>query len=204
MLVAGLTGNYGMGKSTVLRMFRDLGAVTLDADRIVDTLLKDAAVLRKVRETFGTGVFSKDGDLDRPALAAVIFGDREKRDSLEGILHPLVFEKIESFLESMGEEGSAERIVLVEIPLLFEKGYTRRFYRKITVYADEDTTFRRLEEKGIGRDSAVTRLNAQMPIGEKMRMADFAIDNSGAPEETRKQVVEIYDRLLKDMKGMRE
>ena len=204
MLVAGLTGNYGMGKSTVLRMFRDLGAITLDADRIVDTLLNDAAVLLKVRETFGNGVFSKDGDLDRPALAAVIFGDREKRDSLEGILHPLVFEKIESFLESMGEEGSAERIVLVEIPLLFEKGYTRRFRRKITVYADEDTTLGRLEEKGIGRDSAVTRLNAQMPIGEKMRMADFAINNSGAPEETRKQVAEVYDRLLKDMKGMRE
>jgi dephospho-CoA kinase len=192
-----------MGKSTVLGMFRDMGAVTLDADRIVDSLLNDASVLRKVREAFGDGVFSKDARIDRSALAAVIFSDKERRDSLEGILHPLVFEEIESFLGSMGEEGSSERIVIVEIPLLFEKGYTDRFRRIITVYADEEIALGRLEELGISREEARSRLEAQMPIREKIRLADFAIDNSGPPERTREQVANIYDRLLKDMRGQR-
>lgn len=203
MLVVGLTGNYGMGKSTVLRMFRDLGAVTLDADKVVDMLLDDADVLRRIRDTFGNGVFSKEGSLDRSTLASIIFKDKEKRDSLEGILHPLVFEKIEDFLAEIGETETGEEIVVVEIPLLFEKGYTGRFDWKITVYAEEDIALKRLEGKAIGREGAVVRLKAQMPIKEKIRMADFAINNSGTLEETEKQVREIYDKLLVDLGRMK-
>jgi dephospho-CoA kinase len=203
VLVVGLTGNYGMGKSTVLRMFRDLGAVTLDADKVVDMLLDDADVLRRIRDTFGNGVFSKEGSLDRSTLASIIFKDKEKRDSLEGILHPLVFEKIEDFLAEIGETETGEEIVVVEIPLLFEKGYTGRFDWKITVYAEEDIALKRLEGKAIGREGAVVRLKAQMPIKEKIRMADFAINNSGTLEETEKQVREIYDKLLVDLGRMK-
>jgi dephospho-CoA kinase len=203
VLVVGLTGNYGMGKSTVLRMFRDLGAVTLDADKVVDMLLDDADVLRRIRDTFGNGVFSKEGSLDRSTLASIIFKDKEKRDSLEGILHPLVFEKIGDFLAEIGETETGEEIVVVEIPLLFEKGYTGRFDWKITVYAEEDIALKRLEGKAIGREGAVVRLKAQMPIKEKIRMADFAINNSGTLEETEKQVREIYDKLLVDLGRMK-
>lgn len=203
MLAAALTGNYGMGKSTVLRMFRDLGAITLDADQVVDMLLKDETVLRRVRDIFGEGVFLKDGNVDRSRLANVIFKDKEKRDSLEGILHPLVFEKIESFLAKTGEGEIEEKIVVVEIPLLFEKGYTQRFSRKITVYTDEETAIGRLGERGIARDKAMSRLEVQMPVGEKIRLADFTIDNSGTLQETERQVSEIYDKLLADLRNSR-
>jgi len=204
VLVAALTGNYGMGKSTVLKMFRDLGAITLDADKVVDALLEDAAVLRKVRESFGNAVFSKGGGIDRAALAAIIFRDKEERDALEGILHPLVFERIEAFLEKTGERKADGKVVIVEIPLLFEKGYTRRFYRKITVYTDEEIALKRLGKKGIAREMAMSRLEAQIPIKDKIRMADFSIDNSGTQGETERQVREIYGKLLADSKGMRE
>lgn len=203
MLVAGLTGNYGMGKSTVLSMFRDLGALTLDADKVVDMLLSDAAVLRKIREAFGDGVFLGGGRLDRPALASIIFRDTEKREALEGILHPLVFERLESFLAETEGRRSAAEVVVVEIPLLFEKGYMQRFDRKITVYTDEEVALSRLEQKGIARGQALSRLQTQMAIEEKIRMADFRIDNGGTLRETAEQVQTIYARLLSDL-GERE
>lgn len=189
-----------MGKSTVLGMFRDLGAVTLETDEIVDMLLKDKSVLRKIRKTFGNGVFSRDGDLDRVKIASIIFKDRGKRDTIEEILHPPVFERIKDFLSRMKKEGNQDKIVIIEIPLMFEKGYTERFHKNITVHADEETTLRRLEGSGITRENAMMRLNAQMPIKEKIKMADFVVDNSGTLEDTKAQVREIYNRLLKDLR----
>jgi dephospho-CoA kinase len=199
VLIAGLTGNYGMGKSTVLEMFRRLGALTIGTDEIVDELLHDGSVLEKIRTFFGDSVFSKEGSLDRARIADIIFNDRAKRAVLEGILHPLVFQRIEDFVRQARQESPVERVVVVEIPLLFEKGYGGGFQRTITVHTDEETALNRLGEKGITRDRAAMRLAAQMPIQQKMRMADFAIDNSGTQEETEKQVKALYERLLGEL-----
>lgn len=195
MLIVALTGNYGMGKTTVLEMFRDLGAATLKTDEVVGTLLKDAAVLKTIRREFGGEVFSVGGDLNREKLSSIVFKDSGKRDGLEKILHPLVFEKIEEFLKEEANRATREDVVIIEIPLLFEKGYTKRFSKNIVVYTDEETALTRLQESGITRDNAVMRLNAQMPIKEKVKMADFAIDNSGSLEHTRMQVKETYRKL---------
>ena len=198
MLIVALTGNYGMGKTTVLEMFRDLGAATLKTDEVVDTLLKDAAVLKTIRREFGDEVFSGDRDLNRERLSSIVFRDSGKRDILEKILHPLVFERIEEFLKSMVNKVAGKGVVIIEIPLLFEKGYTERFSKNIVVYADEEIALQRLQESGITRDNAMMRLNAQMPIKEKVKRADFVIDNSGPSEHTRAQVIETYHRLLED------
>ncbi len=202
MLIVGLTGNYGMGKSTVLGMFKKLGAVTLGADEIVDELLYDRSVLAGIRSSFGDGVFSKDGSLDRERVASLIFNDKGKRDTLEEILHPLVFQRIEAFLEKLEKEDAQDRVVIVEIPLLFEKSYAGRFQRRITVHTDENTALKRLEEKGIAGDMAMTRLAAQMPIEEKIRKADFTIDNNGTLEETRAQVRALYNRLIDEARDV--
>jgi len=200
VLVVGLTGNFGMGKSTVLKMFSDMGAASLDVDQIVDVLLRDSAVLRKVKDSFGKRVFCEDGELDRAALAAAIFADSEKRELLERVLHPLVFEKIESFLEGILKGESDHEIVIVEVPLLFETGYAKRFSRKITVYTDESIAFDRLAGKGVTREDAMKRLSAQMPINEKVHLADFTIDNSGTKAETERQVRMIYEKLLAELR----
>lgn len=195
MLIVALTGNYGMGKTTVLEMFRDLGAATLKTDEIVSALLKDAGVLKTIRREFGDEVFSDGGDLDREKLSHIVFRDKDKRDSLEKILHPLVFEKIEEFLKERANKATREDVVIIEIPLLFEKRYTKRFFKNIVVYTDEETALRRLQESGITRDNAVMRLNAQMPIKEKVQRADFGIDNNGPLDHTRAQVRETYHKL---------
>ncbi|HUO77443.1 MAG TPA: dephospho-CoA kinase [Thermodesulfovibrionales bacterium] len=198
MLIVALTGNYGMGKTTALEMFRDLGAATLKTDEVVDTLLKDAGVLKTIKREFGDGVFSGDGDLNREKLSSIVFRDSGMRGRLEKILHPLVFERIEEFLKGLVNKVAGKGVVIIEIPLLFEKGYTERFSKNIVVYADEEAALKRLEELGITRDNAMMRLNAQMPIKEKVKRADFVIDNSGSLEHTRAQVIETYHKLLED------
>lgn len=189
-----------MGKTAVLKMFSGLGAATLDADDIVGDLLNDEAVLERIRAEFGGGVFSDKGGLDRQKVASVIFRNKEKRDALEGILHPLVFERIEDFIGSLVENG-ADKIVVIEVPLLFEKGCSGRFQKIITVHTPRDAAFRRLEKAGINRDYAAMVLGAQMPIEEKIKMADFSIDNSGTLDETMSKVREVFNILLKGSKG---
>lgn len=201
MLIVGLTGNYGMGKSVVLGMFKELGAITLDADDVVDNLLHDKAVLEKVRAKFGDSVFSNKGGPDRQKIASLIFRDKEKRDALEGILHPLVFKRISAFLNTLSKEKTKDKVVIVEIPLLFEKGCEGRFQKTITVFTDEHTALERLAKSGIRREDAVMILNAQMPIKEKIRLADLSIDNSGTLEGTETRVRDVYKRLKEGLRG---
>lgn len=202
MLIVGLTGNYGMGKSVVLGMFKELGAITLDADDVVDNLLHDKAVLEKIRAKFGDSVFSNKGGPDRQKIASLIFRDKEKKDALEGILHPLVFKRISAFLDTLSKEKTKDKIVIVEIPLLFEKGCEGRFQKTITVFTDEHTALERLEKSGVRREDAIMILNAQMPIKEKIRLADLSIDNSGTLEGTETRVRDVYKRLKEGLRGM--
>jgi dephospho-CoA kinase len=196
VLTVGLTGNYGMGKSTVLGMFRKLGAFTVGADELVDRLLGDAGVLERLRGVLGETVFSGDGSLDRARVASIIFRDKGKREAVEGILHPLVFERIDEVLVERGKNGNG--VVIIEVPLLFETGSAGRFQRTVTVYADEETALRRLEKKGIGRADAQLRMNAQMAVTEKRERSDFSIDNSGTSEETEQQVSVVYRKLMEE------
>jgi len=195
MLLAGLTGNYGMGKSTVLPVFKDLGALTIDADSIVHLLLKEKDIIEKVRSLLGDKVVNADGSLNKDMIAGVIFSDETARHSLEDILHPLVFERIQSRLNSL---RGKQDVVIIEIPLLYERGYEHRFDRTITVYTDEEIALRRLEAEGINRQKALSRLRSQLPVEEKVRRSDFAINNSGTIDETREQVKTIYMKLVKE------
>lgn len=196
MLVAGLTGNYGMGKSTVLKMFRDLGAFVLETDDIVDSLLNETPVLEKIKAVFGKEVFSEDGGLDRTKVAYIIFKNETFRDALEGILHPLVFDRTTVFLNAHAKSNIGKKIAIIEIPLMFEKNFGAGFHKTITVYTDNVTALERLEQSGIRREDAILRLNVQMPVEEKVRLSDFAINNSGNLNETKARVREIYKELM--------
>jgi dephospho-CoA kinase len=198
VLVVGLTGNYGTGKSSVLSIFGELGAFVVDADRIVDSLLEEGSIMGKIREMMGGQVFSEDGSLDRAKVAALIFERRELRDALEALLHPLVFQRMEDIL---GDAEDAWSIAVVEVPLLFERGYAARFDRTITVYAGEEVSLRRLEKSGVRREDALARMRAQMPILEKTERSDYVIDNSGSIDRTRDRVEEIYGLLTESVKA---
>lgn len=197
MLLVALTGNYGMGKSTVLQMFRKLGVVTLDSDSIVESLLGEQDVIEKIQKLFGDEIFNKNGSLNRSKISDIIFKSDVLRSSLEDILHPLVFERIKGFLDGMNEKN---KIVVIEVPILYERGYEDRFDRTIVVYSDEESALNRLEKDGINRGEAVLRLKAQLPVEGKITKADFIIDNSRTIEETMAQVETVYKKLLEEAK----
>ena len=197
MLVVGLTGNYGMGKSTVLPLFQKLGALTLDTDVIVKSLLTEEDVLEKIRGLLGDEVFYRNGSLNKRKVARMVFKDDALRRSLEDILHPLVFERINIFIR---KNAGKARIVVIEVPLLFERGYENRFNRTITVYSREEKALSRLEKQGIKRQETLQRLKSQLPIEDKIRRFDFIIDNNRSIKETNRQVKEIYQELLKEGK----
>jgi dephospho-CoA kinase len=196
MLFVGLTGNYGMGKSTVLPMFRKLGANTLDTDSIVESLLTENKVLKKVRKLLGERVFNKNGSLNKKRVADLVFTNDALRHSLETILHPLVFERLNLLLNKI---SSKDKIVIIEVPLLYERGYKERFDRSVTVYTKEKTALTRLEKDGIKREDVILRLKSQFPIKEKVKQSDFVIDNNGTIEETMAQVKMIYKKLLQEV-----
>jgi dephospho-CoA kinase len=197
MFMAGLTGNFGMGKSCVLSLFGDLGAVTLDSDRIVARLLDEDGVIREIAKLIGHDVITSDGGLDKKAVARKVFGDETSRRKIEALLHPLVFREIDRFTERIKDKNC---VVIIEVPLLFEGDHQGRFRKVITVYTSEETAIERLVNSGFSRAEATARLKAQLPIETKMTRADYTIDNSGKKEETKRQVEEIYRLLIAEMK----
>ncbi|MEW6161911.1 MAG: dephospho-CoA kinase [Nitrospirota bacterium] len=197
MLLVALTGNYGMGKSTVLHMFRDLGAITLNTDKIVEALLRENDVLRKIRKLLGDKVFDKNDSLNKKKVADIIFRNDLLRHSLEDILHPLVFEKIKYFSDDIRAKDK-DKVLIIAAPLIYERGYESKFDRTVVVHTKEENAIDRLEKHGISREEALLRLNAQLPIEEKLKRADFLIDNNGTIEETMAQVKVAYKKLLEE------
>jgi dephospho-CoA kinase len=195
MMLVGVTGNYGMGKSIVLSQFKTLGAITIDSDKIVESLLSEKKIIESIRNLLGNTVCDEKGNLDKKKVANLIFKNDILKNSLENILHPLVFDRIESFLFTIKEKNA---IVVIEIPLLYEKGYEGKFDRTITVFSDEEKALKRLEKNGISNENAMKRLQSQLPIEEKNRKCDFIIDNNGTLEETMAQVTKIYSKLLQE------
>jgi dephospho-CoA kinase len=196
MLRVGLTGNIGMGKTTVLGMFGELGAFTVNADEIVRDLLAEEAVLKRLRPLLGDDAFDTEGRLAKAKASEKVFGDASVRRAVEDVLHPLVFERVEGLLE-----GAEAEIAVVEAPVIFERGHEGRFDRTITVYTDEETALARLDAMGVPREESLRRLGSQMPIEEKTKRADFAIDNSGTAEETRAKVRRVYRALQEEAAG---
>jgi len=190
-LNVGLTGGIACGKSTVSRMLEARGAAIVDADRIArDVVSPGRPALLDIRETFGDDVIGADGSLDRKRLGAIVFGDEAARKKLEAITHP----RIRAEMKRQIEEWNAKepgRLVVVDIPLLFESRLDRMFAFEdiLVVYVPREVQLERLMARdGMSREDAERRIDAQLPIEEKRRLADVVIDNSGTLEETERQV----------------
>lgn len=195
MVKVALTGNYGSGKSFILGIFRQLGALCISADEIVGELLERPDVLEKIRALAGDDVLepAPEGGMRvrKQMLAELIFADADLRRSVEDVIHPLVLWRIEETVRN-----SDAKVAVVEIPLLFERGYEGMFDKTIAVYADEEIALGRLEKAGVNRRDAIKRLRVQMPPMEKVKKADYVINNQGTPEQTRWQVGRLYEAIL--------
>lgn len=187
-VIGAVTGIYGCGKSTVARLFEELGALRVDADLLAhETLLRGSDAFDRLSLIFPEAIDAGTGDFDRGRLAKIVFEDAGRRKQLEAIVHPYVFQRI---AEEVAETGQAA--VVLEIPLLFETGYDRFCSPNIVVNTDPEIILKRLGEKGIDRQTIEKRWRAQFSLEEKLKRADIVIDNSKSLDETKRQVEDIW------------
>jgi dephospho-CoA kinase len=200
--VIGLSGGIGTGKSTVSRLFADLGAVVVDADAIVHELQAPRSpMLDEIAAEFGAELIDSEGALDRAALGAIVFRDADARLRLGKIVHPGVGIAMAERAAQAQREGAV--LIVLDIPLLFEGRKTKSggasalpFDLTILVYAPQTAQIeRQMSRDGCDRDEALRRIKSQLPIEQKKAMADVIVDNAGDPAETERQVREIFDRL---------
>lgn len=194
MLLVGLTGGIGSGKSTVSAMLADRGAVILDADAFSrDALATGTPGMRRAVQEFGDGILTSDGDIDRGRLASIVFADPERLRALEAIVHPVVRKAIAAGAAS---HRDSDRVVVIDSPLLIEMDQHDDVDLLIVVSAPEEVQVRRMVEgRGLAEEDVRRRLALQLPLEDKAEQADVVLDNGGTVDELAAQV----DRLWKDL-----
>ncbi len=192
MIKIALTGNIGCGKSTVAKLFKELGAYTVDADSIIRGFYrKEHTVYREVLRQFGAGILDEKGNIDRKKLADIVFKDRDKLKILESITHGALYKELDRIYKKLPPSA----VIVVEASLLIEKGTYKNYDYTVVVYAPYQTCRERALSRGMNPEDFERRWKNQMPIEEKVKYADFVIDNSGDIEETKEQVRQIWEKI---------
>ncbi len=196
MLTVGLTGGISTGKSTVAKMFEDLGCHVLDSDAITRELFQPGQPTNAlVTKAFGPSVVAPDGSINRPALGELVFKDETLRNRLNGIVHPAIIERQKQFLDSVASTDP-DGIAIVEAALMVEVGTYLNYDKLIVVVTKPQIQRKRLRERsGLPLDQIRSRIAAQMPMQEKRKFADFIVENSKDVESTHRQVEEIHREL---------
>ncbi|PWK13888.1 dephospho-CoA kinase [Tumebacillus permanentifrigoris] len=204
-MIAGLTGSIATGKSTVSRFFAALGAVIIDADKIVRQVQQPGErAWQEIVEAFGEEILLPNRELDRAKLGSLVFGNEANRQRLNGIVHPRVREERDrQTQEARAQDPDA--IIIWDIPLLIETGMHQQVDQTIVVYVDVETQLARLLSRDeLTEDAARQRIAAQMSIEEKRKYADFLIDNRGPLAETEAQVRAVWAHLQGAAEGSSE
>ncbi len=190
-----LTGNIGCGKSTVASIFRELGAYTVDADEVIKGFYrKSHPVYERVVREFGEGILDPKGNIDRKKLADTVFSDERKLRKLEAITHSALYEELDRIYRKLPSDA----VVFVEATLLIEKGTYKNYDFTVVVYAPYEICKERALRRGMSEEDFNRRWKKQMDIEEKVKLADFVIDNSGSLEDTRKQAEEVLRKIKED------
>lgn len=189
----GLTGGVASGKSTVAAMLSGLGAVVIDADLLArEVVARGTPGLAAVVEEFGEQVLTPEGDLDRPAMGALVFADEDARRRLERIIHPLVHERTVELEAAAGPDD----VVVHDIPLLAESGRADTFDAVVVVDAPAELQVARMvEDRGWTREDAEARIAAQATREERLAVATHVVENTGTLEDLRHRVTEVFEEL---------
>ncbi|HYK88221.1 MAG TPA: dephospho-CoA kinase [Acidobacteriota bacterium] len=202
MLRVGLTGNIASGKSQAAHVFAELGARIIDADVIAREALESGTdTYEKVIDAFGKDILDANGSIDRRKLGGIVFGDAGRRANLNSIVHPHVREEIFRRIHEY-EKNSPCGIVVVDAALLVESGSYLLYDRLIVVTCDPGLQLSRLIHRdGLTEQQAKARIAAQLPVEEKLKLADYTIDTSGTLKETRDQIEAVYrDLVLRELR----
>ncbi len=197
--VFGLTGGIGSGKSSVAARFRDRGLPVIDADQLArEVVAPGSAGLAAIVAAFGKEVLDADGGLDRARVADIVFNDEEKRRTLNAITHPRVRDLALGRVMELGEDG--EPLCCYEVPLLIESGLTDTLRPIVVVSVSEDVQVARTVKRDSSSEAqARARIAAQMPLADKVKLADYVIDNSGTPAELRERADEVLDAICEQL-----
>ncbi len=195
-MILGITGGIATGKSSVARMFGDCGAVVVSADDLSrQAVAPGSATLAALTDRFGRQILDASGALDRTALAALVFSDSAARADLNRITHPVIARLADEKLRALKSAGHP--LIVYEAPLLFEASAESRVDQVLVVTVDPDIQLDRLIKRdGLSRGEALARIEAQMPLVEKISRADYVIDNSASVGETKAQAEKLYHYLL--------
>ena len=202
ILAVGLTGGIACGKSVVTRIFGEEGAIVLDADEIAHKLMEPGGMgYAPVVERFGRDILDARGGIDRRILGGHVFADPRERWALNAIIHPLVIKEEERLHQEVRLLGG-DRVVVTDAALLFEAGSQKRFDRVVVVHCSLEEQLRRLKQRdGLGREQAMLRIEAQMPVEEKVKRADYTLETTGTENETRDKARDLFVKLQADLEA---
>lgn len=191
-LIIGITGGFGSGKSTVAKIFKGWGAQVIDADKIAHQLLKPKTKsYSKIIAAFGRGILKQDKTIARNKLAQIVFPNKNLRIKLNQITHPTIIRRIKNKINT-----SKEKLIVLDAPLLVEAGLRKSIDRLIVVKIRRKVQIERLLKKtSLTESDILRRIKSQIPLENKVRLADFVIDNSGTIQETSKQVKNIWKKM---------
>ena len=198
-MIVGLTGGIVGGKSTVASMFRDLGAKIIDADKLGHSvILPNKPAWKKIVKIFGKDILQNDLTVDRRKLGKIVFTNQALLKKLNEITHPEITKMIKKEI-NLGKNitHNQEKILIIDAALIYEAKIDRLMDKIIVVYIDEDEQIKRLVMRNnLSREEALQRIKSQMPMKEKVKMADYVIDNSSSLDKTKEQVEKIWQNLV--------
>lgn len=196
LVVTGVTGGIGAGKSTAMEAFVRRGAVAFSADEAVHRLYATDEVREAVVDRWGDGMLGADGSVDRGAIAEIVFQEPEERRWLEGLLHPLVAREWLRFVHEARSSEQPPELVVAEVPLLFEAGLEARYDAVVAITAPLETRLARVGQRAGGGSRSKERAAAQLSDAEKAARADFSYENTGSLEDLERFVHGVIEALL--------
>ena len=200
-ITVGLTGGIATGKSTVAQLWQERGAAIINADQIAREVVRPGEpALAQIAKVFGQEVLGRDGELERKALARLVFGDPAQLKLLNALTHPPILQLIR---ERIAEQKAAGvPVIIVEAPLLIETGLHRLVDKVVLVTASVETQITRLKERdGLTRAEALARIRSQLPVEEKLRWADYIIDTDLPYSEVVRQVQDLWEEIIGGKNG---
>lgn len=204
-IIIGITGGIACGKTTVSELLAEKGAIPINADEIGHQLLKAGSpVIGELVDAFGQEILEESGDVSRKKLGAIVFNDKSARERLNTILHPLIIQRSRTLARQLVMENPS-CVVLLDAPLLIEAGAYNSVDLIVVVTALPETQLQRILERSqvqnrpLSETEAQARIDAQMPVTEKVKYADVVIENEGALDELNKQIDALWEKLQKNL-----
>jgi dephospho-CoA kinase len=190
-LILGISGGVGSGKSTISKIFEELGGFRIDADVLAHEVLNELSAELDLQSLFGDGIVLKDGSVDRKALGQIVFADAVKRQHLEELIHPKVREEIEKRISE-----SKSEIIVLDVPLIDNSPLLEQCTHKIFIKVPDEIRYERVKSRGWSKEKWQKREAAQMPVNEKEKSADWVLDNA-------RELTEVKETIIKWLAGQR-